>query len=505
MKRYVFLLSLLALSVTPLLAEEHVIGGKQKPDPELQEKAVDPGDNFPFMAGDTIVISTSQTHYLTGEKIANWVYYVEHAIQQIGSKRFPDGILIKGILSWVKADEGELLLMGPVDRGDEAQNALVRERMGRDKQKVDSILQTLTDTTRQQADSLAQLLDTKTLEQIQAEAEQARQDSLERVRLEAEAAAQRLEEERVRVADSIAQARADSTAAKEHIKRLGAQHRFSIGLRSGTASHMQQTVNDEMGRWGAGFDAMLDLQYAYYFGAREGKTCNLGVITGLSVGYARSPLKSAVDTTYTEQIFDPQLNGGAGGNEDVVYTIHSDQVKEADGQIQVEIPLLFSLRHESGVFFNAGPKLILPVYSHYKQTLAEEGKTYISAYYPSTGVTVTNEYITGKVPDDQYTTTGKWRRHSSLYVALTAELGYEWTLRNGDAIGLGAYGNYAAYTAFAAKEATSESLIQVGNPGYDTGVAPVSVISATDAYANKLGFFDCGLKLVYHFGFYQKQ
>ena len=58
-----------------------------------------------FHVGDTIVIKKDHERYLTGEKMSKWVYDVEHTIQQVRGKRFPEGILIRGIYSWVGPDD----------------------------------------------------------------------------------------------------------------------------------------------------------------------------------------------------------------------------------------------------------------------------------------------------------------------------------------------------------------------------------------------------------------
>lgn len=485
--------ALLILPMASAFAQGHPVGNKMKQDPELQEKAINPGENFPFAKGDTIVISKTQTHYLTGEKIANWVYYVEHTIMQIGGKRFPEGILIDGIYSWVGAEENELLLMSAVDRGDSALNAQVRARLEHDRQAIQERVQeaaNLDNITKQVIDTLSSLTGTKKLEN--EEPILSHEDSVKMNYahdFDQEAFIRSLEAEKNQTADS---AKADSLSRE----RMGKQHRFSIGVRGGVASLMQQTDNDIMGHWRAGFDALLDLQYAYYFGAREGKKTNMGIITGVSFGYSQSPVRSGVDTTYTINDQD----AGTMGSTPVKYTIQSEEVKEQNGQLQLEIPILFALRHESGLFFNAGPKLVFPLWSHYKQNIAEEG-TNIDAYFEEYGVHVTNEVVTGKLQESDYSTKGQWK-HATIQLMLTAELGYEWQLKNGNALGLGAYGNYSAYTAYS--NATSDqSLIQVGLP--QAGGPRVDVFSATDSYANKLGYFDCGVKLVYHFCFPAKK
>ena len=49
------------------------------------------------------------THYLTGQKISKWVYKVPHTIRQVGTSRFPKGILLRGINSWVGQEDIKLM------------------------------------------------------------------------------------------------------------------------------------------------------------------------------------------------------------------------------------------------------------------------------------------------------------------------------------------------------------------------------------------------------------
>jgi hypothetical protein len=95
-------------------------------------------------------------------------------------------------------------------------------------------------------------------------------------------------------------------------------------------------------------------------------------------------MKAAVDTAYTVSTTD--------GNID--YTLKADEVKENDGQIQMEIPLMFSLITRKGFFFNIGPKFMLPLYTPYNQHI---DNPQINAYFPEEGVTVENARITGEV------------------------------------------------------------------------------------------------------------
>ena len=54
-----------------------------------------------IQTGDSVMVDTNTTHYETGEKISPWVYKVKHAVEQIGSVFHPEGVLLKGIKSWI--------------------------------------------------------------------------------------------------------------------------------------------------------------------------------------------------------------------------------------------------------------------------------------------------------------------------------------------------------------------------------------------------------------------
>ena len=45
--------------------------------------------------GDTVMIDKDSLRYLTGERKSSWVYNKKHTVGQIGTKRFPEGVLLK--------------------------------------------------------------------------------------------------------------------------------------------------------------------------------------------------------------------------------------------------------------------------------------------------------------------------------------------------------------------------------------------------------------------------
>lgn len=419
-----------------------------------QEKTTD------YMVGDTIKIKKDAQTYLTGERPSSWVYGREFTIQQVGTRRFPDGLLLKGIYSWIAPKDVELT--GAVERPAEENPA--------QEQNATPAAEGTSDNANNEMAEGSQS-DANATDTIASEATDV---------APAEPAVVKKEENpNLYVMDQ---------KPAEH-SLLYPFHRFSIGVRGGVASLMQKS--DVMGNWRAGFDALLDLQYAYYFGAPQGKKVNMGIMTGVSLGWAQSGLKSAIDTAYTVST----------DNGVVDYTISAEQAKENNGQLQVEIPLMFTLVTEKGLFFNVGPRFIIPAYAHYNQKLTDPS---INAYFREEGVNVGNEAVIGRLQNNQLSTKGKWNA-SKVNITLSAELGYEWLLSSGNSVGLGVYANYAVWSHYKnGAQSDLKSLISIVPPSDAAPIADVDVFSASDTYLKGLGYFDCGLKVSYNFNFFKK-
>lgn len=320
-------------------------------------------------------------------------------------------------------------------------------------------------------------------------AEQARIDSIDELRKARMAAAQAysdsIDAAERRKMDSIIAANDSIAAAEAANDSIREIDRFTIGVRGGTASMLQKMVNKDAKSL-FGFDVLLDLQYAHYWLTK--KDHKLGLLTGLSFGLAQGGLKSPNSLNqYT--VTDPD-----GMKAD--YTVTAENIKERDRQLQLEVPLMFSLVSRQGVFFNFGPRFLLPVYTPYKATLENP---YIDAYFEQTDVHVTNEVITGLLEDKQVTGKGTTDNKLKLNITLGTELGYEWEFKNKHSLGLGVYANYGLYSMFKQDAQDLKSLLTV------TPAIPSTVTtnSATEAWTEKQGFVDVGVKLAYHFNWWK--
>lgn len=446
------------------------------------QQEAQPAQKANVAVGDSVMIRRECTKYLTGETPSIWVWDKVHTVRQIGSKRdpnlYPNGILLWNIRSWVcdscivpvngRAEEAarEAAEEQAADREAWEQAQREKARLAAEKEEADRLA----------AEEAARIAAEKAAAEKAAAEEEAARIAAEKAAAE-EAARLAAEEEAAR----IEQAKADSIKSAQKFKHN--YDRFTIGVRGGASALMHETSN--LGKWGCGGDVVLDLQYAHYW-AKDGRPVDLGIIVGLGIGYQQSSL-NANDNVAN---FDTA---------NVYYTVSYAGVKETDHQLQLEVPLMFSLIHDNGFFFNVGPKFMIPVYNPYKQTV-DQNNTHISAYFPEYGITIVDKDVTGHYVGQQ--PEAKNGIQFNAHVMLTAELGYEWVLKSGNSLGLGAYANYGWNLSY--KNNTSSTGLFQLDPPTDASAANLTVLSATHAYANKLGYFDAGIKLAYHFNFPKK-
>ena len=432
------------------------------------QQAAEPAKtNWNVAVGDSIMIRRDVERYLTGEKPSVWVYDKVHTVRQLGTKRFPNGVLVGGIMSWV-GPEGVTPLHPRAAEPEQPQPAQPQEGQPGEVTPVTPAADTTVVTPAEDAKGGETTPADGTEGQSVAPADTTKKDQVV----------------------VVEQVKGDSVVSKQQF--IHPYDRFTIGVRGG-ASALLHSV--KKGNWNCGYDVMLDLQYAHYW-QKDGRPVDLGIITGIGIGYAASGMKASVNTQKTITDSD---------GDQIDYNVKADEVKENDAQLQVEIPLMFSLLHTNGLFFNAGLRCMLPVYTPYTQKISNNANTYIDAYFPGVGVHVTNKEVTGVLGKDDYTTKGTDNGNKMAFnLMLGAEIGYEWILKSGNSLGLGAYANYSVYSTFKNNNTTEDPLIQVTAPT-STSVAQVKVLSATKTYAEKLGFFDAGVKLAYHFNFPKKR
>ena len=258
---------------------------------------------------------------------------------------------------------------------------------------------------------------------------------------------------------------------------------LGVGGRFGMASFMQQTSD---WKWKVGFNGLVDVDYTHYFGTIDSKGSQIGLRTGLSLGYMQSAIAAPVELQYRTQ-------DAIGSN--ILYTIKSSEVKETDRQLFLEVPVMAEFKFWR-MFAGVGVKAGIPVWSRYTQRMADLD---IDAYYEDFDVHVTNEVVTGVATDEDKVKTSKWNG-SNINLSLTAEIGYLFELKSGNSLGVGLYADYCFWNNYKNESPSALVDVETGSidPGADAGAA-VHITNLTDAYVSKLGNFDFGVKVTYCF------
>jgi len=393
---------------------------------------------YSVKAGDKVQVSRNCATYLTGEKIASWVYDEPQTILKVGGKRFPNGVLLAGICSWVSLEAVGAYKIEPQPQP-QPEPVVVPQ-------------------PQPEPEPVVPVVELKEEPQPVVQPEPV------------------VEPEPV-------------IEPEPEVFVRPAEHRFGIGVRAGLASLMQ-----EMGEQAVNFKrelgggAGIDLEYTYL--SREiGGRCQLGVKTGVSLAFAGNRI-SADTMANTYNVLDSR-------SEQLTYNVNATVVRENNYKLMVEIPILFALRSKEGITFAFGPKINIPVCGWFKTTYQNSN---IDVYFQREGVHEINEVVTGKL-DGVAPTKNNQLRTSKLNLMLMAELGYEWSLSNGNTLGLMAYGE----GPFAGDYMTgngSEPIIQIEGP--KAGGPDIYTGSMMNASGRWMSYFSAGIKVAYHFCFPKK-
>ena len=448
-----------------------------------QKKQLYYSTGAPIEVGDSVMINRDSLRYETGERKLYWVYDQIHEVRQVSSKYHPDGVLMRGIYSWVKAGA-----LSPVNVSKQAQptpdpvyssfditvnygethtwNGVAYDKSGSYTQTFEAVsggdsIVTLNLTVRPQPiytsfeDSVI-IGETYTWNGIAyTDSGSYTQQFLA-----------------VNGADSIV----TLNLSTYRVPKPYQVNRFTIGARGGFASSMAKPSTLPVGG-----DVLLDLQYAHYWAKDEDKI-RLGLLTGLSVGYMNTQRRQAWDEKYTSHTTDG----------DVIYHVTADEIHETSHQLQLEVPVMFSMITSKGFFLNAGPRFLLPAYTPYKQVITNGN---IVATDVETGVVLENNPVYGVLSAEQEKQKGEGNQQFKLTLTLGVELGYEFKLKSGNSIGLGAFANYGVYSMFSNNPLGSA--IDVQSPS-TSGAGVVNVESLTNAYTSKMGHLDAGIKVTYN-------
>ena len=410
----------------------------------------------PIEVGDSVMIHKDSLRYETGERILSWVYDEVHVVRQVGSKWHPDGILVKGIYSWITSGSAVVMNEKNVVETETSSPALVVE---------EPVEEPVVEETIEEP-----ILDKPVEEPVVEEVVEPTPEPVVEVIPEPTPEPTPVEEEVIE---------------KEEESKPYQINRFTIGLRGGFASSMAKATVAEFSKLPLGGDVLLDLQYAHYWPINKDKM-HLGLLAGLSVGYMNTTRNQAWDETFTANTSDGE----------VIYNVTADNIKETNNQLQLEVPVMFSML-VNGFFLNVGPRFLLPAYAPYKQVITNGN---IQVTDVETGVVLNNNPVYGALSEEQENQKGKGEQQFKLTMTIGIELGYEFKLKSGNSIGLGAFANYGVYSMYSNNPLGSA--IDVFAPSAN-GNGVVNVESLTNAYTDNMGHLDAGVKLTYNFNFFK--
>ncbi len=254
----------------------------------------------------------------------------------------------------------------------------------------------------------------------------------------------------------------------------GAQtHVLQYGVRGGMAFAVGSVASES--RTSLGGVGTADIGYTYYTPV---SSVDMGVHTGLSFGYRQMAMGHALHEQFT--------NTDYLGN-DMHYTI-TGNVALRQRDVFCEVPVMFALRSD-GLVFNAGAKLRPSLWQQNGQELSHVS---IDAYYPSTDVHVTNELITGLLPEEQYRQV-KSASVTSFALSAGFELGYEWEVSRTNTVGFQLFMDCTLFTCPRTGEQPVISVAPVAD-----AQNPVPAVSVNNTTALQLGLLhpvECGIKL----------
>jgi len=248
---------------------------------------------------------------------------------------------------------------------------------------------------------------------------------------------------------------------------------WSISLRGGGNTYI--TLGEVQSKLGIGGN--LDMCFTKYWGHKV----DVGLHTGLSFGCCTNGFSTQVNRQFTNYDYLGYK---------MIYTITADQVTlHISRQFNMEIPLMLAIR-KNHVFCNIGGKFMMVLSDSYQQDVKD---VTIDAYYELPDVHVINRLITGITDGADYSGKNCLPKYNVL---VSAEIGYEWPLRNGGLLGLGIYADYSPWNSH--KTTFAKEIIEVA-PIIDSDYPPASVTVHPLAASSisKLNFCDFGLKIYY--------
>lgn len=256
--------------------------------------------------------------------------------------------------------------------------------------------------------------------------------------------------------------------------------RIGVGVRGGMASHMQASPLP------LGYEVMVDVQYAHYWRHDDWHE-QFGILAGLSAGFSSSSYGRPIHEHSSYTVTENELTFP------IEYTVDAS-LRERNRQIQLEIPVMFSMVMHCGWFLNVGPRLQIPVSGRYAQTISDDRVA--ATYSRWSDQPIFNMPTTGCFTESTRHAEGKWET-PKVNLLVGGETGYEYMFNNKNRITAGVYGHCGVLPLTRSVDADAR-LVQIVPPTPEQA-ASVSTLGLTNTYGSRVNYFAVGVRIAYCF------
>lgn len=253
---------------------------------------------------------------------------------------------------------------------------------------------------------------------------------------------------------------------------------LSVGVKAGTAYYT--TNSDAKGQFGPSLGVTVNYSCLWKIAY---STTQMGLMTGVGAAWSQTGLTMDWQTQYTNTDYLGRK---------MQYSLQGKAVQK-DQQFQVEVPLMYSLSL-SGFRLNVGPQFMLVLPRSYSLSLNDMSSQVEFLDY---GVTLTNDAISGKLPADRMTQSGKTLT-PAMNLCLSVQVGYEFNLNEQHALGLMAFLDYGLWNNYSNANPINRIVDIAPITDSRTEVPEVTIYDLNTAFVSKVNYLSFGLRFYWN-------
>lgn len=253
---------------------------------------------------------------------------------------------------------------------------------------------------------------------------------------------------------------------------------LSVGIKAGTAYY----TTDAEAKSQFGPSLGLTVNYSCLWRI-DYTSIQMGLMTGVGAAWSQTGLNMEWQTQYTNIDYMGRR---------MQYTQQGVSVQK-DRQLQFEVPLMYTFTI-SGFRLNVGPQFMLVLPRSYSLSLNEMSSQVDFLDY---GVTLIDDAISGKLPADRMTQSGKTLT-PTLNLNLSLQVGYEFSLNEQHALGLMAYLDYGLWNSYSNAKPTNRVVDVAPIADSSTEVPEVTIYDLNTAFVSKVNYLSFGLRFYWN-------